>query len=253
MKLHILSGGRVRMRKHIYVPEASRDEMIELPVSCFLLRHPQGNILFDSGCHPAVTTDAEARWGALAKYVVPIGKPEENLIDDLGGVGLSLADIDAVVNSHLHPDHCGCNEFFKQATMIVHARELDAVQEPGAEARGYVRADWDHPRRMDILERERDLFGDGRIVLLPLPGHTPGMTGLLATLDRSGAMLLASDAVSLRIHLDRDVVPKNTWNTDLFRRSMGEIRRIERSGAAVICGHDLAQWRTLRRGAGGYD
>jgi len=253
MKLNILSGGRVRMKKHTYVAEASREETVELPVSCFLIRHPQGNVLFDTGCHPSVATDAPARWKGLAKYVVPIGRPEENLIDDLAGVGLGRDDIDLVVNSHLHPDHCGCNEFFRRATLMVHAGELEAVRGPGSEARGYVRADWDHPMPIDVVDGSRDLFGDGRIALVPLPGHTPGMMGALTALDRSGALLLASDAVSLRVNLDRDTVPKNTWNADLFRKSMVEIRRIEAGGATVICGHDLAQWRTLRKGAEAYD
>ena len=253
MKLHILSGGRLRMRRHIYIPEAARDETIDLPVSCFLLRHRQGNVLFDTGCHPDVSADAQGRWGGLAKIMTPIGKPEENLIDDLARVGLSAGDIDVVINSHLHPDHCGCNAFFKRASMIIHARELETAGAAGSETKGYVRADWDHANQTDKLERDRDLFGDGRIVLLPLPGHTPGMIGALAVLDRTGAVLLASDAVSLRINLDRDSIPKNTWDADLFRRSLAEIRRIEQDGATVICGHDLVQWQTLRKGADAYD
>ena len=64
MKMHCLSGGRVRMRKSIYVPDADRSETIELPVSCVLLRHPQGNVLFDTGCHPSV---AERSGGALGR------------------------------------------------------------------------------------------------------------------------------------------------------------------------------------------
>ena len=58
MKMHALSGGRVRMRKSVYVPDADRSETIELPVSCFLLRHPQGNVLFDTGCHPSVAGES---------------------------------------------------------------------------------------------------------------------------------------------------------------------------------------------------
>ena len=54
-------------------------------------------------------------------------------------------------------------------------------------------------------------MGDGRIVLVPLPGHTPGMTGALVELDRSGRFLLASDALSVRENLDRDIIPRNTW------------------------------------------
>ena len=58
--------------------------------------------------------------------------------------------------------------------------------------------------------------------------------------------------MSLRSSLDADVVPKNTWNADLYRRSLDEIRRIEAAGATVLCGHDDAQWATLRKGADAY-
>ena len=54
MKMHFLSGGCVRMRKATYIPDADRSETIELPVISVLLRHPQGNVIFDTGCHPAV-------------------------------------------------------------------------------------------------------------------------------------------------------------------------------------------------------
>ena len=45
MKMHILSGGRLRVRKSIYMPDADRAELIDLPVNCYLLRHPEGNVL----------------------------------------------------------------------------------------------------------------------------------------------------------------------------------------------------------------
>jgi glyoxylase-like metal-dependent hydrolase (beta-lactamase superfamily II) len=90
-------------------------------------------------------------------------------------------------------------------------------------------------------------------VLVPLPGHTPGVIGALVNLDRSGTFLLASDSLSLRENLDRDVIPRNTWNRDVAAKTFDEIRRIERGGATVICGHDDAQWASLRKGADAYD
>lgn len=63
MKMHVLNGGRLRMRKSVYLPEAERSETIDLPVACMLFRHGQGNVLFDTGCHPQVVDDAAARWG----------------------------------------------------------------------------------------------------------------------------------------------------------------------------------------------
>lgn len=253
MKMHILSGGRVRIRKSIFLPEADRSETIELPVSSILLRHAQANVLFDTGCHPSVAENAEARWGGMAKFMTPVMGPHDNVLAGLSGLGLGADDIDIVVNSHLHPDHCGCNAFFKKATVMVHALELEAAQAPGSVAGGYLPIEWNHPMPMETIGSERDLFGDGRVVLIPLPGHTPGTTGALVALDRCCQFLLASDTVSLRVSLDRHIAPRNTWNAEALLKSLDEVRRLERGGATVLCGHDAQQWATLRKGADAYD
>ena len=157
------------------------------------------------------------------------------------------------MNSHFHPDHCGCNEFFKNATIIAHAKEIEAANAPGAETAGYLRADWDHGQPMEAVTGEKDVFGDGRVVLVPLPGHTPGTMGAMVNLDRDGAFLLASDAVSLRHNLETDTAPRNTWNAEALLKSFAEIRHIERSKATVICGHDDGQWQTLNKGQDAYE
>ncbi|MDB5797951.1 MAG: N-acyl homoserine lactonase family protein [Paucimonas sp.] len=253
MKMHILSGGRLRMKKSVYLPDAERSETIDLPVSCFLLRHPQGNVLFDTGCHPSTVDDAEARWGAMARAMVPIGGAQENVVDQLKLVGLAPDDIDVVVNSHFHSDHCGCNEFFRRATVVCHADELAAATAADADKRGYLPVDWKQPMPIETITGQRDLFNDGRIVLLPVPGHTVGMTAALVGLDKSGEFLLASDAVALRANLARDLNPRNTWDAELSSKSMQEVRRIEAGGSTVIFGHDDEQWKTLKTGAEFYD
>jgi len=253
MKMHVLSGGRLRMKKSIYFPDVDRSETLELPVSCMLLRHKQGNVLFDTGCHPSIAENPEARWGSLAKFMVPIMPPGEHVLGGLKAVGLGPDDIDVVVCSHLHTDHCGCNEFFKKSTIVIHARELEAAKAPDAVNSGYFPADWDQPIPMKVIEGQTDLFGDGRITLLPLHGHSRGTIGALVALDKSGEFLLTSDALSIRANLDREIVPRNTWNVEQFLDSFAEIRRIEAGGATVICSHDSAQWETLRKGQDAYD
>jgi N-acyl homoserine lactone hydrolase len=248
MKMHALSCGRLQMKQRTYFPDAPRDETIDLPVISFLIRHRQANVLFDTGCHPAALQDPVGRWRGLAKVMKPICDPDDNLIGSLRSIEVTPGDVDVVICSHLHPDHCGCNAFFARATVICHARELAAARAAGAEEAGYLANDWDHPQTFDVLEGMRDLFGDGRVVIVPLPGHTPGSIGALVILQRSGPFLLASDAVSIRATLDRDVVPRNTWNADLLRSSFAEIRRIEAGGTTVICGHDMAQWQAIASG-----
>jgi N-acyl homoserine lactone hydrolase len=253
VKMHILAGGRLRIRKSVYLPDADRNAMIELPVSSILLRHAQANVLFDTGCHPAVVKNAEARWGGMAKFMTPVMGPDDNVLAGLSGLGLSAEDIDIVVNSHLHPDHCGCNAYFTRASVMVHALELEAAKAPDSITGGYLPIEWRHPMPMQTISSEFDLFGDERVVLIPLPGHTSGTTGALVALDRCGRFLLASDTVSLRASLDRHIVPRNTWNAEALLKSMDEVRRLERSGATVLCGHDAQQWVNLRKGAEAYD
>jgi N-acyl homoserine lactone hydrolase len=253
MKMHILNGGRLRMRKSVYLPEAERTETIDLPVSCVLLRHAQGNVLFDTGCHPDTAVDATGRWGAMAKAMMPLSGPEDNVVSQLATLGLVPDNIDVVVNSHLHADHCGCNGFFKRATFFCHYKELEAAQGPDAVQQGYIPADWEHPMPTEAIDGEHDVFGDGRLVLVPLPGHTPGSLGAVATLSRDGSFLLAADAVAMRPNLDREVMPRNTWSPDLAMASLREVQRIAASGAKVIFGHDPDQWEEMRKGEDRYE
>jgi N-acyl homoserine lactone hydrolase len=252
MRLHFLSGGRLRMRRSIYQPDAAKEETLELPVSCALIRHPQGNVLFDTGCNPQAATDPEGRWGGLARVMTPIFTSQDTVIPQLALAGLVPGDIDVVVCSHLHPDHCGCNQYFGRATIMCHAAELEAAKADGAEKQGYLPAEWDQPNGFKTFDARHDLFGDGKVELVPLPGHTPGTTGALVTLDQSGRFLLAADAAPMRSALD-GIAPKNNWNQERAAASVAEIKALEAAGATVIFGHDEAQWNTLRKGAEFYE
>jgi glyoxylase-like metal-dependent hydrolase (beta-lactamase superfamily II) len=251
--MHLLAGGRLKMRKSVFLPDADKSETIELPVASALIRHRQGNVLFDTGCHPKAAVDAAGCWGALAKFMTPIMPADENVLTGLAALGLAPTDIDVVVNSHLHTDHCGCNAFFPRATFVAHALEIEAARAAEGEMSGYIRSDWEGARKLDAISAERDLFGDSRVVLVHLPGHTPGSIAALVGLERSGRMLLAGDTVSLMETLERDVIPRNTWDKHKLAGSLDEVRRIAGSGVTVIASHDAAQWSRLRKGAEAYD
>ena len=248
MKLHMLSGGRLRMRRSVFDPSAPREETFELPVSCALIRHHGGNVLFDTGCNPQAAIAPEARWGGLARLMTPIFTPDDTVDAQLPLLGLSANDIDIVVCSHLHPDHCGCNDRFRRATILCHAAELAAAKAEGAEKSGYLPVEWDQPQGFSKFEDQHDVFGDGRIVLLHMPGHTPGMTCAMLALDSDGQILLASDAAPLAGNLDTGIPPKNSWNAELAATALQEIRRIRDGGTTVILGHDDAQWQRLPKG-----
>jgi N-acyl homoserine lactone hydrolase len=252
MKMHLLPGGRLRARRGVDYPDAARDETVELPVSCALLKHPQGLVLFDTGCHPAVATDAASRWGSLAKFLTPLFTAADTLTAQLPLAGVAPDDIDVVVCSHLHPDHCGCNVFFPRATVLAQAAEITAATAENALSQGFLPVEWQLPTPIQPIEGERDLFGDGRITLLPMPGHTPGMMVAHVVLDGDGAFVLASDAVAVGAHLRQRYTPKNTWDHQRALASIDAIARLQAQGATVLFGHDAEQWATLRTGAAFY-
>lgn len=246
--MQFLDGGRLRMKRRVFVPGAEREEVMELPVIATLFRHSKGNVLFDTGCHPSVATDAEGRWGGMAKFMTPIAPPKQDVINSLAAVGLRPEDIDIVINSHLHPDHCGCNGFFTRAQFFCHEAELAAGTAEGAAKMGYLQAEWEHPMRLDTICDTFDVFGDSRLVTLHIPGHTPGMIGLRAELEHSGEFLIASDAVALERNLQKDEAPLNAWDADLLVSSYDIVRQRQNAGAKIICGHDDDQWKMLQDG-----
>lgn len=253
MRMHLLSGGRLSMRRSVYYPDASREETFELPVICALIKHPQGNVLFDTGCHPSVATDAPARWGALAKVMRPIFDETEALPGQLPKAGLAASDIDLVICSHLHADHCGCNGFFERATLICHADELASAEAANAREMGFMREDWDHRQPRQTIASQHDVFGDGRLTLLPMPGHTRGMITAHVALERDGGFLLASDAAPVAENLRSRHAARNSWDIDQALAALDEIARLEAQGETIIHGHDDAQWRSLRTGGAWYE
>jgi len=250
MRMHILSGGRLRMRKRAYYPGADRSESIELPVSCALIRHPQANILFDTGCSPRAVAETDTYWSHLSKVMTPIHAEDAIVLVELPKAGLTAEDIDLVVCSHLHTDHCGCNSFFRRATVVCSAEELTSAQSDTSGA--YIAEDWEGSGPIETIAGQRDLLGDGRMTLIEAPGHTPGMLVAHVVLDTQ-TFVLASDAAPVRETLDQRYAPKGTWNVDIALKSLDEIARLERDGSKVIFGHDETQWRQIRTGAEFYE
>jgi glyoxylase-like metal-dependent hydrolase (beta-lactamase superfamily II) len=160
MKVYVMTCGRLRTRKNIFIPDADKNLFIEIPVPIFLITHPQGNVLFDTGPHPDVFKDAFARWGGLAKAFQPVGNDSSGILSQLAKIEIRSGNIRYVVNSHLHFDHAGGNEFFTNATFLVSGKELAFAKNPDNEGKGYFLADWDHSLDYQEVNSELDIFGD---------------------------------------------------------------------------------------------
>jgi len=161
--------------EHGYLMEGGEGR-IDLPIPSYLIEHPKGTALFDTGMHPDCQHDPAGRIGPhITKLFSFNFRPGEEVSARLEATGRDPAKIDLVVNSHFHFDHVGGYVLIPNATMVVQRREWEAGMDPDLAAlRGFNRADFDLGHKVMQIDGEHDLFGDGTVVCLPTHGHTPG-------------------------------------------------------------------------------
>src|SRR5438128_7078924 len=219
-----------------------------VPVSSYLVVHPQGRLLFDTGVHCQTLTDPIGRMGEeRARRIRIRSQVGDDVVSQLARAGLQPDDITYVVNSHLHFDHCGGNEFFPHATFFVQRAELEAARRPGG-VPSYSPSpiDFEHALDYRMIDGEHDVFGDGSVVLIPTYGHTPGHQSMVLRTGNSPQMVCAADACYTRENMDRDVLPNVLWNASVMRDSLATLRKLrDQGGATMFYGHDPAQWDAI--------
>jgi glyoxylase-like metal-dependent hydrolase (beta-lactamase superfamily II) len=247
MKIYALTCGKLKVRKNVFLPQADKSVFIELPIPVFLITHPHGNVLFDTGPHPDVFKDAFGRWGGLAKAFQPIGDENSGILAQLEKIGYQSDGIRYVVNSHLHFDHAGGNQFFPTATFLVSKQELNYAKRSDNEGKGYYKADWDHPLKYQELEGEFDIYGDGSVVVIPMPGHTPGHQILIIRQKGQQTIILSGDSVPLQENYNNLVVSRNNYDNEQAIESVKKLYAVvESEQAFLVHGHDSEQWWELK-------
>jgi glyoxylase-like metal-dependent hydrolase (beta-lactamase superfamily II) len=176
-------------------------------VPCYLIRHPKGDLIWDTGVPQSLADQPGGGAGAL--------KVQRKLTDQLKELGLTPADIEYLSISHSHFDHIGNAGLFAGSTWIVDPDEKAYAFRPQA------RADKINFPAYSALEGSKtilvekpsyDVFGDGSVVVWQAPGHTPGHTVLLVRLRQAGAVLLTGDMWHIAESRAARRVPR--FNTD---------------------------------------
>ena len=247
MKVYAMTCGRLKAKKNIFIPDAKRGGMIEMPVPVFLIAHVKGNVLFDTGPNPEVFEDGAGRWGGLAKVFQPVGSENSSVVSQLARRGIPLDSIRYVVNSHLHFDHAGGNQFFSKATFLVSNKELMMARDPANEGNGYFSSDWNHRLDYQGIDGEWDIFGDGKLVIIPMPGHTPGHQILVVRRDAQKTLILSGDSAPLKENYHKYILSRNNIDNDQTLASMKKLHvLVEAENAMLIHGHDPDQWENIR-------
>ena len=240
VRLYGFTVGHVDMALSYFL--AGEAGQIKVPVTAYLIDHPKGLALFDTGLG--------------ARYQRPAGAPAEGIVDltegetidcRLRAIGVDPADIRWIVVSHLHVDHCGGNPYLPNATVIVHQAEYDYGYAEGEGDPLYDKADFDTGQPFLKIAGEYDLFGDGTVVVFPTPGHSPGHQS--AAIRTAGAeVVLAGDCCCLRRTLDDLRLPEHCHDADLFLSTLKNLAGMERRGAIIMPSHDPEFWATIPKG-----
>jgi len=243
IRLHALSCGWLGGDLHLFLTGASG--RIRIPVPVYLIQHPRGLVLFDSGLHADTRVDAEARLGFLAKlFEVEFGAGE-TVAEQLVAKGFDPARVTHLVTSHLHFDHVGGHAQIPNARVVVQRREWEAGQTPELmQKNGYNPRDYDLGHPLELVDGELDVFGDGTVVCFPTYGHTPGHQSLRVRLSGGDAVLTA-DACYFKRTLEEMNLPPIVHDAEQMRESLRRLGALQKSGARLFFGHDPELWATL--------
>jgi N-acyl homoserine lactone hydrolase len=228
---HLMEGGEGRIR---------------LPIPAYLIEHPNGTALFDTGMHPDCQHDPASRVGArIAGLFAFDYKPGEEISARLEALDRDPAKIDLLINSHFHFDHVGGNALIPNATLLVQRREWDAGMDPDSAAkRGFNPRDFDLGHKLRLVDGEHDVFGDGSVTCLPTHGHTPGHQSLKLRLA-GGEVVLAADSCYFCRTLRERRLPRFAYDKEQMLASLDRLTALEKSGARIFFGHDPEFWKTV--------
>jgi len=220
----------------------------ELIVPCYLIRHPEGDLIWDAGFPEAIAAMPGGRMeipAMGATVVMPT-----TLQAQLAQLDLTPADIEYVSFSHQHGDHTGNGNLFAASTWLVDPDEraymFSDEARTGQAFPGYAQLENAQTR---LIESDAfDVFGDGSVKIFQAPGHTPGHTVLLVQLLNAGAVLLTGDMWHLAESRERETVPR--FNTDRAQ-TLASMQRVEEiahaANARVVRQHVQEDFDSLPR------
>jgi glyoxylase-like metal-dependent hydrolase (beta-lactamase superfamily II) len=239
VRLHVLDGGLIRGydASDLADDDAYNGRLLDLPAPCFLIRHPDGDLMWESGIS-STRTDLEVgvEFGAT-------------LDSQLAELALTPAGIRFLVVSHGHWDHSGNADLFASSTWIVNPDERAAMFDDEMRATqamddyGALEA-----AKTMLITDDHDLFGDGSVRIIQSPGHTVGHTVLLVQLADAGPILLSGDLWHLAESRERRRVPPFNFDRTQTLASMDKVEAlVAATGARVVIQHEAADIAALPR------
>lgn len=212
---------------------------------CFLIRHPDGDMMWDAGLPDALN----AQEGGVTNGAFHVSVPT-TLASQLEAVGVAPADIDYFSVSHSHFDHVGNAGMFVGATFLVDSDERAHMfrDEARADPQTFPMVAPLETAETIEFDGDHDVFGDSSVTIIATPGHTPGHTALLVNLKNAGPVLLTGDLYHLEEAREKRTVPVFNTDADETLRSMERFEALAaEKNARVVIQHSLDDMNALPR------
>lgn len=237
IKVSIFHTGSVRVDQAIPYKEKNplavtgflrgEAKKLTLPVSCYLIEHPKGRILIDTGWDSRYVTEKPRRFSGLLNGIsTPILKSGESIDCRLAERNLSDSDLDCIFFSHMDFDHTSGLRLVKNAKHIMASRE--ELRDAGRYFFRYVKSNWDfalvepffyEDTGVGPVGRSYDVFGDGSVVLVNTPGHTHGLFSVKVS-GGGKYIVLAGDTVYTQKSVKERLIPGFTVDAGLAKKSL---------------------------------
>ena len=255
MRLYVFSSGTLTLDKSGLQTGATGK--ITVPVAFFLIKHPKGNVLFDTGNNDKIINDP-TYWGPFIASLDPGRAPDVAIDAQLNKIGVKPSDINYVILGHMHLDHAGNVGKFPTATIVYQRDEIvNAFWPKPGYGCCYITADFaglrndvgqNQVNRQKVIELngDLDLFGDGSIYIHRAVSHTPGSEMVVVRLPKTGAVVLTSDACYLMENLQKDILPSVAlaYDPSGMLDAYSWIKHLmSAEGADVIFAHDAETFK----------
>jgi N-acyl homoserine lactone hydrolase len=259
MRLYVFTSGSLGGFPKAALQIGGQGNIDWAPVSFYVIKHPKGNVIFDTGNNDKTITNADGWWGPLAKGFGLKMTQNDAMAAQLAKIGLKTSDIKYVVVGHMHLDHGGNVSQFPNSTLVVQNDEMKAAwwPDPGFSVY-YIPGDFADTKKMDVIRLEGDLnlFGDRSIEIRRAPGHTPGSQFAVVRLPKTGTVVLTSDVVYLKESLEKNLIAPipGTWSPMAAYESYQKIRLV-RDGekASIFYGHDPEVFKATKQAPDYYE
>jgi len=217
-------------------------DRVQVPVPFYVIEHPDGVALFDCGLPASMRDPADAYLQAVRSQDLDVTfGPEDTVESHLQRLDIDPARVRYVVLSHLHFDHSGGLHQVPNATLVVQRREWTAGFDADLSARYFLpKRYFDLGHAVELVDGEHDLFGDGSVVCVPSPGHTPGHQSARVRSDQGDHILVGDACYNCQVVETRDFPAY--CDHAAMNRSLDALLALREPETVMIFGHDPEQW-----------